>query len=236
MNEQADESSERPEQPTEMDMRDAFYHESLYRGPQALERLGRIRLTVCGAGAAGSNLVNNLVRQGARRLTVIDSDRVETHNIGTQIYAEGDVGAFKVDVLQAEMYRAAGLEVTAVRQRLTERNVGKLLAGTDLVVDGFDNHASRAVVTQHCREAGIPCLHVGLNADYAEVLWNANYRVPRDVADAGADVCEYPLARNLIQFAVALASEVIVRFAVEGVQQSYSFTLRDLHVNAAGGP
>ena len=36
----------------------------------------------------------------------------------------------------------------------------------------------------------------------------------------GADVCEYPLARNLIQFAVALASEVIVRFAVEGVQQS----------------
>ena len=51
----------------------------------------------------------------------------------------------------------------------------------------------------------------------------------------GADVCEYPLARNLIQFAVALASEVIVRFAVEGVQQSYSFTLRDLCVNAADG-
>jgi hypothetical protein len=34
---------------------------------------------------------------------------------------------------------------------------------------------------------------------------------------------------------VALASEVIIRFAVEGVQQSYSFTLRDLCVNAADG-
>ncbi len=214
-------------------MHDAFFHESLYRGPQALERLGQIRLAVCGAGAVGSNLVHNLVRQGVRRLTVIDSDRVETQNIGTQIYAEGDIGALKVDVLQTEMYRIAGVEIAAVRQRLTERNVGKLLAEADLVVDGFDNHASRAVVTQHCRQAGIPCLHVGLSADYAEVLWNASYRVPRDVSEAGADVCDYPLARNLIQFAVALASEVIVRYALLGTQESYSFTLRDLSVNAA---
>ena len=58
-------------------MRDKFYHEGLYRGDNALEKLGQIRLTVCGAGAVGSNLVNNLVRQGIRKITVIDFDRVE---------------------------------------------------------------------------------------------------------------------------------------------------------------
>jgi len=211
--------------------RDAFYHEKLYRGADALARLGQVRLTVCGAGAVGSNLVNNLVRQGVRHVTVIDDDRVEAHNVGTQVYAESDVGAFKVDVLQAEVFRAVGVEITAVRKRLEQRNVAKLLAGADLVVDGFDNRASRALVTEHCRVAGIPCLHVGLSADYAEVIWNEDYHVPGDVGEAEADVCDYPLARNLIEFAVALASEAVVRFVLEGQRQNYSFTLRDLRVN-----
>jgi len=212
-------------------MRDIFHHETLYRGAEALARLGQVRLTVCGAGAIGSNLVDALVRQGVRQVTAIDFDRVEAHNVGTQSYAGSDVGAFKVEVLQAEVFRAVGVEITAIRQRLTERNVGKLLADADLVVDGFDNRASRLLVTEHCLAAGIPCLHVGLSADYAEVIWNEGYRVPHDVDVAAAGVCDYPLARNLIQFAVALASEAVIRFVLEGQRQNYSFTLRDLRVN-----
>jgi molybdopterin/thiamine biosynthesis adenylyltransferase len=212
-----------------INMRGEFYHEGLYRGDDALSKLTQVRLTVCGAGAVGSNLVNNLVRQGIRHITIIDFDRVETHNVGTQTYAHSDVGMFKVEALQSEMFRVVGVEVTAVRQKLTERNVGKLLKVTDLVVDGFDNHAARALVKEHCRSAGIPCLHVGLSADYAEVVWNEDYIVPRDVAEP--DVCDYPMARNLIQFATALASEVLVRFVLAGQRQSYSFTLQDLQVN-----
>lgn len=212
-------------------MRDVFHHEALYRGQDALTKLARTRVTVCGAGAIGSNLVDNLVRQGFRRITVIDFDRVEVHNVGTQTYAESDAGVHKVDVLEAEMFRAAGVEIGAVRKRLTKRNASKLLAGSDLVVDGFDNHGSRALVTETCTATRTPCLHVGLSADYAEVLWNEGYRVPHDVVDEEADICDYPLARNLIQFAVALASEAIVRFVLEGVQQDYSFTLRDLRIN-----
>lgn len=212
-------------------MRDRFHHETLYRGREALQRLEQVRLIVCGAGAVGSNLVDNLTRQGVRQLTVIDFDRVETHNIGTQSYSEADIGAFKVEALQAEVFRAVGVELAAVRQRLTERNVARLLNGADLVIDGFDNHAARALVTEHCRAADIPCLHVGLNADYAEVIWNEGYRVPQDVVGAGADVCDYPLARNLIQFAVAIASEAVIRFIITGEWVNYSFTLGDLQIN-----
>ena len=82
--------------------------------------------------------------------------------------------------------------------------------------------------------ADIPCLHIGLSANYAEVIWNESYRVPHDVGDAGADVCDYPLARNLIQFAVALASEAVIRFVLDGQQRNYSFTLRDLRINVEG--
>jgi molybdopterin/thiamine biosynthesis adenylyltransferase len=215
-------------------MREPFYHESLYRGAEALDRLGRTHLVICGAGAVGSNLADNLVRQGFCRVTVVDFDRIESHNVGTQTYAVGDAGAFKVDVLQAEIFRAVEVEIKAVRQRLTSRNVARLLAEADLVVDGFDNHESRALVTAHCQAGGIPCLHVGLSADYAEVIWNEGYRVPHDPGGDEVDVCGYPLARNLVQFAVALASEAVVRYVLEGVRQDHSFTLRDLRINVEG--
>ncbi|HMA54549.1 MAG TPA: ThiF family adenylyltransferase, partial [Acidobacteriota bacterium] len=163
-------------------------------------------------------------------IRVIDDDRVESHNIGTQTYGESDVGAFKAEVLQADIFRAVGVEIEAERKRLTEKNVDKLLEGADIVVDGFDNTASRRLVTESCRKSGTACLHVGLSADYAEVLWNEGYRVPREGA-GGVDVCDYPLARNLSQFAVALASEALVRSILTGRRQDTSFTLNDLRIN-----
>ncbi len=211
-------------------MRESFHHERLYRGEEALARLGRTRLVVCGAGAVGSNLTLNLVRQGFRLIRVIDDDRVESHNIGTQTYSGSDVGAFKVEVLQADVFRTVGVEIEAERKRLIEKNVNRLLAGADVVIDGFDNTASRRLVTESCRTSGTACLHVGLSADYAEVLWNENYRVPQEGV-GGVDVCDYPLARNLSQFAVALASEALVRYVLTGQQQNYSFTLNDLRIN-----
>ena len=124
--------------------------------------------------------------------------------------------------------------MAAVRKRPSAQNVGRLLAGADLVVDGFDNHESRRAVTEHCRAAGIPCLHVGLHAEYAEVMWNEGYRVPRETVEPRANACEHPLARNLIQFAVALASEAVLRFLLQGERHDYSFTLRDLQINVEG--
>jgi len=214
-------------------MYDMLHHESMYRGRDALVRLGEVYLVVCGAGAVGSHLVDNLVRQGFRHMRVIDHDRVEPHNTGTQIYGQGDAGAFKVDVLQAEVFRAVGVEIKAVRKCLTARNVAQLLAGADLVVDGFDNYEARALVAEQCSAASVPCVHVGLHAAYAEVRWNEGYRVPRDVVEG--DPCNYPLAHNLVQFAVALASEVVMRYVIDGVRQNYAFTLGDLHIHDEAG-
>ncbi len=210
-------------------MADPFLHEALYRGKEAIERLGKARLVICGAGALGSHLVDNLVRHGAKLLTVIDQDRVEQHNIGTQVYDQSDIGAYKADVMRARCFRAAGVEIEAVAKQLTDKNIAKLLRGADLVVDAFDNSASRRLVTEHCRDQKLTCLHLGLNADYGEVIWNEAYRVPNDVVEGNA--CEYPLARNLILFIVALGSEAALRFLLASEKRSYSFTLGDLSIN-----
>ena len=190
-------------------MASKFHHEELYRGADSLARLATVRLTLCGAGALGSHLADNLARQGFAVLKVIDRDRIEEHNVSTQIYGEADVGAWKGDVLRNRLFRAAGVEIEAVNKELTERNARSLLKESGLVLDTFDNSASRRLVQDQCRALALPCLHVGLFADYAEVVWDEHYRVPGDV---GPDVCNYPLARNLVLLAVAVASETVIRW------------------------
>jgi molybdopterin/thiamine biosynthesis adenylyltransferase len=209
-----------------------FHHEALYRGADLVAKLAALRVALCGAGALGSNLADNLVRQGMTTgqgglLRVIDKDRVEEHNVSTQLYGEGDVGAWKVEVLRNRLFKTAGVEIEAVRKELTAQNAAQLTKGVNLLIDTFDNSASRAIVQQAVRAAAVPCLHVGLYADYTEAIWDQVYRVPSAVA---GDVCDYPLARNLVLLAVVVASEALVRYAAEGRQENFSATLQDLAV------
>src|SRR4051794_14652525 len=209
-----------------------FHHESLYRGPAAADRLASARVTCCGAGAVGSHLADHLVRQGVAHLRVIDRERVEEHNVGTQLYGESEVGVWKVEALRNRLFRATGVEVDAVRKEFAAPTAPALLKGAGVVVDAFDNSAGRRAVQDAVRAMGVPCLHVGLNADYAEVLWDEGYRVPNDVA---GDVCEYPLARNLVLLAVAVASETLMAFAMDGRRLEWSATLRDFAIRPVDG-
>lgn len=208
-------------------MADKFHHEAIYRGSDQLAKLANQRLTICGAGALGSHLADNLARQGFRQLRVIDRDRVEQHNVSTQLYGESDVGAWKAEVLRQRLFRATGIEIEALRKELGERTARTLLQDGGLVIDTFDNSASRRLVQEQCRALSLPCLHVGLYADYGEVIWDERYRVPQDVA---GDVCDYPLARNLILLVVAVASETVVRFALTGERKDFSVTLGDFAI------
>lgn len=204
-----------------------FHHEALYRGAGAGEKLAGVRIALCGAGALGSHLADALARQGCTRLRVIDRDRVEEHNVSTQLYTEADVGAWKVDVLRSQLFRATGIEIETFGKELSERNAAKFLKDVDLVLDLFDNAASRAVVKDYCAAHSLACLHVGLFADYGEVIWNEQYRVP---GDAAGDVCDYPLARNLILLTVAVAAETVVRSVLRGERANWSITLGDFAI------
>ncbi|MFI5378425.1 MAG: HesA/MoeB/ThiF family protein [Tepidisphaerales bacterium] len=206
-----------------------LHHEEIYRGREQIAKLSTLRVALCGAGALGSNLTDNLTRQGFGRLRVIDHDRVEEHNVSTQLYGEAEVGLWKVEALRNRIFRSVGIEIEAVRKQLTADNARILLKDVDLIIDTLDNSASRGLVQEQCRRQATPCLHVGLAADYCEIIWDAHYRVPGDTA---ADVCDYPLARNLVLLAVAIASETVMAFALEGVRRDWSATLRDLSIRS----
>jgi molybdopterin-synthase adenylyltransferase len=206
-----------------------FFREQLYRTDAVMAKLKDYPVTICGAGALGGNLTENLARAGFGKLKVIDCDRIEERNLSTQPYYRSDIGAFKAKILANHLYRAIGTKVESETKELTATNAHQLLKESQLIVDVFDNSRSRQVVKDFAAQSGIPCLHVGLSADFAEAIWNDCYRVPSDAND---NVCDYPLARNLVMLTVAVACEAIVSFLATGEQRSFTITLKDLAIKS----
>lgn len=185
-------------------------------------------VTICGAGALGANIAETLARSGFGKIKAIDCDRIEERNLSTQPYYRSDVGAFKAKILANNLYRAIGVQIETETKRLTAENAKQFLDQSSLIIDTFDNSGSRQAVKDRCDRTSQPCLHTGLASDYAEVIWNDLYRVPSDDND---DVCDYPLARNLVLLTVAIACESVMDFIVNGKQRSFSITLKDLSIH-----
>lgn len=204
-----------------------FFHEKLYRTSSLMEILKTISVTICGAGALGGNLVENLARTGFQQLKIIDRDRIEERNLSTQPYYKSDVGAYKAKIITNSLYRALGIAVDGMIKELTKDNVHSLLKNSDLVIDTFDNSVARGIIKDYCLDKKIPCLHIGLSADYSEIIWNNSYRIPSPIND---DICDYPLARNLAIVTMAIASEIIINYLATGEQKNYTFTLGDFAV------
>lgn len=209
-----------------------FVHEFLFRGAEVVKQLKTLDIRICGAGALGGNLAVELARTGFQNITVIDRDRVETHNLGTQPYGKEDVTYLKAEVLRNRIFRDIEISISAKPVELTSQNVGKFLRGADLVIDTFDNMNSRLIVTDFCTEEKIECLHAGMSFDgYSEVIWNEEYTVPNDIE--GPDVCDYPLARTLIGFTVQICMEILLNFKFsKGIKTSRRFTLGDMLVSS----
>ena len=212
-----------------------LHHEQIYRGKETLEKIRTFPICICGAGAIGSNLAENLVRQGFRNLTVIDKDRIEDRNINTQIWTLRDIGALKINALKHRLFEVGKVEVYGDKKELKAERDHRYFRFAKLVIDAFDNSKSRQLVKEACSAGDVfgdksncrNCLHIGFSGDYGEIIWNEDYQVPND---KGEDDCDYPLARNLILLLVAVASEVIIKYVTSAIKENYTVTLKDFHI------
>jgi len=206
-------------------------HEISYRSEKIFKKMKSAKICVCGAGALGSNLVNNLTRQGFEQVSVIDMDRVEKHNIATQAYGMRDVGQKKVRALKGVVFNNTGRVINAIDKELRANNADKILKDYDLIVDVFDNWVSRRAVAGAAYLLKIPVVHAGMSDDgFSEIKWGDHYTIPaRDVEQE--DICDYPLAANLVHMTVAVLEEAIVQFVADHKFLNREITLKDLRVH-----
>lgn len=119
-------------------------------------RLRAASVLIVGAGGLGSPVALYLAAAGIGRIGIADDDVVELSNLQRQIaHTSADLGRRKA----CSAAEAAGainplIQVVPHAVRVTDGSVDGLIAGYDLVCDGTDNFASRAMLAEACWRAG----------------------------------------------------------------------------------
>lgn len=212
--------------------RDFLGHEKAYRGAESVARRDGVKVILLGAGALGSWLVDLLARQGYNSITVVDRERVDNDNYGTQNYGRTDAARPKATQASQNVFRRIGVRVEGIVKTVTETTIEPILRGQHLVVDLFDNAESRELVRVTCERLGIPCLHAGMGTmGYFEVIWNERYKVAFGHDEDPNAPCDYPMSSNLVMLCVGATAEVINTYIDDGKKIDVDFWLAQMKMN-----
>jgi molybdopterin-synthase adenylyltransferase len=144
---------------------DRYSRQTLFAGIGAAgqARLRAATVLLAGCGGLGAESASLLARAGVGRLRIADRDVVETTNLQRQaMFDEADVAACVPKAVAAAEHIATINSEVAVEPVVADLHAGNLpalLAGVDLVVDGFDNFEGRYLLNDACVRAGVPWVY-----------------------------------------------------------------------------
>jgi molybdopterin/thiamine biosynthesis adenylyltransferase len=122
------------------------------------------QVCVIGAGGLGGEVILLLARVGIGRLVVVDSDAFDETNLNRQaLSSTRSLGRSKAEEAAVMAHSInPGIEVTPYQLRIDSTNAGKMLAGSDVVVDALDNVPDRLILERETKKLGIPLVHGAL--------------------------------------------------------------------------
>ena len=134
--------------------------------------LAHAHVVLIGLGGIGSPALQYLAASGIGSLTLVDDDRVDASNLQRQtIYRQDDVGRTKTDLALAWVHQFdPKLRVHAFGERITSGNAARLIEGTNLVLDGSDNFATRLAVSDACVEQQVPLVSAAVGRFQGQVI------------------------------------------------------------------
>ena len=141
-------------------------------GVSGQKRLADASVLVAGCGALGTNAAELLARAGVGRIALVDSDTLEATNLQRQaLVGENDLGRLKASAT-AEALRRINSTITVTHEvvRVDRGNVERLIAGADLILDGFDNLPSRYLLNDACVKHRVPWVFAAVAATCGMVL------------------------------------------------------------------
>lgn len=130
---------------------------------------------VIGCGGLGGGVIENLVRLGIGKLTIVDCDVFDETNLNRQVLSnENNLGKSKAEEGAAQMATInSAVEITPINAELNEENCRGIIAGHDLVIDAVDNIKARLILEKACEEEGITLVHGAIAG------WNGQVAVVR---------------------------------------------------------
>jgi adenylyltransferase/sulfurtransferase len=165
-------------------------------GPEGQEHLSGATAAIVGCGALGTVQASLLARAGTGTIRLIDRDYVEESNLQRQLlYTEADAqqGLPKAEAARRRLLEAnSEIRIEAHVSDLNPENIGELLAGADVILDGTDNFETRFLVNDYAVREEIAWIYGAAVGSYGIAM----PIVPTALGDASGDSpcfrCIYP--------------------------------------------
>ena len=123
--------------------------------------LSQKAVCIIGCGGLGGGVIENLVRVGVGKLTVVDSDVFDVTNLNRQVLSnEENIGKSKAPEAAEQMKLInSEADIAPIQAELTEENCRQIITGHDLVIDAVDNIKTRFVLEEACEKEDIILIH-----------------------------------------------------------------------------
>jgi molybdopterin-synthase adenylyltransferase len=129
------------------------------------------QITVIGCGGIGGATTEMLARMGVGKLRIVDKDVFEISNINRQLMSNSkSVGRPKTEIAKERLESInPSLKIEAFNQELNDKNVFKILKGSQIVIDALDNLLTRIIVSRCCEKLDIPFIHGAIHGTMGQV-------------------------------------------------------------------
>ncbi len=134
-------------------------------------RIFRSHVAVIGCGGLGGYIIEELTRLGVGRITAVDPDVFEEHNLNRQLLSSTEnLGQSKVE---AAYLRAAKLNPAVILYPMKiafgRLNGLELLQGVDIIVDALDSIPVRLELSEVSTALNVPMVHGAIGGWYGQV-------------------------------------------------------------------
>lgn len=161
-----------------------------------LSKIQNYNICIIGCGGVGSNIADMLVRTGATKICLIDSDKVEYKNLNRCPFNSSDVKKLKVDALRDHLISinsdilvdsmALKFKTSSHIEEYSDKieiekaqNIRDIVCTSDIVVIAFDDFEVRKDCYKLCNDNNINYLAIGLEIGQDEsaytCIWNYDY-------------------------------------------------------------
>ena len=143
-------------------------------GSEGQQKLATARVALVGCGATGSALASLLARAGVGTIRVIDRDYVEPSNLQRQsLFDEADAAQSLPKAIAAARKISAfnsQIVIEPAVADLVPANIGTLLDGMQLVLDGTDNFETRYLINDFAVKTSVSWIYTAAVASYGITL------------------------------------------------------------------
>ncbi len=130
-------------------------------GEAGQERIVQSSALVIGAGGLGSAALVYLASSGMGKITIVDDDEVELHNLQRQvIHSMERIGMSKAESAKQTLNGInPTIDIRTIITHLTEETLPGLVKNVDVVLDCTDNFSIRMAINRTCVTLGKPLVY-----------------------------------------------------------------------------